>query len=160
MSLNSKFISSALILGLNLSSLAANAQSHDFAQSQFRQDSEARLALVIPFGTERTDYKAQPRIAFSVRQYKQNDGLNNDWILKPGANIDFVENEFAMSLSGTPQFSLNGEAFYFADPEAAHVSDDVKTAGKIALGAGLVAVAVVGVGVLLILTDDCSDCDE
>ena len=55
---------------------------------------------------------------------------------------------------------LNGEAFYFADPEVAHVSDDVKTAGKIALGAGLVAVAVVGVGFLLILTDDCSDCDE
>lgn len=95
MSVKTKLIASVFTASLLPVSLPASAQSHDFASSQFRQNSEARLSLTIPFGTERTDYKAQPRMSFYVRRYKENDGLNNDWIFKPSAQRHFVENVFS-----------------------------------------------------------------
>ena len=98
-------------------------------------------------------------MAFSVRQYKQQQRRNNDWLFKPGHEKGFVENEFAVSISQTPQLSLNGQAIDFPNSESAKLNDGVKTAGKIALGVG-VAVALVGaVGIIIIATNG-GGCDE
>lgn len=161
MSLSSKLISTSLILGLNVMALTANAQSHDFASDQFRQDREARVSLKIPFGTERKDSKAMPRLAFSVRDYQPTANFNNSWALKPNsstAQFGFIENEIAISLDQSQQLSVNGQTIYIMSPEDAQLSDDVKTAGKIALGAGLIVVAVIavtfGVYIVAIATSD------
>ena len=79
MSISSKLFIVPVTLGLMSVSNAAQAQSHDFSQNQFRQSSEARLTLAIPFGTERKDSKADPRLAFSVRQYQPQDNFDNSW---------------------------------------------------------------------------------
>lgn len=67
----------------------------------------------------------------------------------------YAQSEFSFTLTETPQFALNGQAVYFGDTETAELSDEVKTAGKIALGAGLitVAAAVVSVGIFLATYD-------
>lgn len=148
MSLSSKLISASLILGLNVMAFTANAQSHEFASDQFRQDREARISLKIPFGTERKDSKAMPRLAFSVREYQPETNFNNNWALKPNysaTQFGFIENEIAISLDQAQQLSVNGQAIFITAPEDTHLSDEVKTAGKVALGAGVIVATVIAV---------------
>jgi len=146
---------------------AAQAQSHDFSQNQFWQSSGARLTLAISFGIEREDSKADPRLAFSVRQYQPQYNFDNSWVLKSQSTLmklGYAENVLAMSLGQAREFTLNFETLYFTDQESANLSDEAKIAGKIALAAGVITVVVIGAKVILLVANDGnygnSDCDE
>jgi len=129
MSISSKLFIVPITLGLMSVSNAAQAQSHDFSQNQFRQSSEARLALDILFGTERKDSKADPRLAFSVRQYQPQNTFDNSWLSKPQSSLTklgYTENDLAMSLGQAREFTLNGETLYLTDHESASLSYEAK----------------------------------
>lgn len=157
----SKCLITSLILSLSAMPIAAQAQSYDYAQSEFRQDREARLSLKIPFGTQRQDETAKPKLSFSVRHYDPRPEGSEVWGVnrqQTTPSLGFYERDLSLSLSATPTLSLNGTPLILPNSERAEVSDEVKTAGKFALGAGLVtlaaAVVVVGVYAITFEQDD------
>lgn len=131
----------------------AAAQSSNFEGAFNQRGTQARMTLKIPLGRTSKSSKEKPRLHFGVRQYYDSDRQNTDW-MRPSAAPRFRETSLSFSLEKQPQFFIGEQAVTFNDSETAEASDGVKTAGKVALGAGVIAVVVVGVGLTLILLDD------
>lgn len=135
------------------------AQMSDYENSLIGQSMEARVGVTIPFGGDGKSKKSKPQIDFMTRR-TQSDRTSVDWAMKPGlVRNDYVETRMSLTLSAEPELRLNGQEIYDFGGEQADVSDGVKTAGKVALGAGLVvlAAAVVLVGVIAITYDSDDD---
>ena len=146
-----------LSAGLCLFGLAgpAHAQTSDYENAIMGQSMEARIGVTIPFGGDGKSKKSKPQLALIGRR-TQPDRASIDWAMKPGlVQNNYVETRLALTLTEQPELRLNGQAIYDFGDEQADVSDGVKTAGKVALGTGLVvlAAAVVFVGVLAITYD-------
>ena len=130
------------------------AQISDYENAVLGQPMEARVGITIPFGGDEKSKNSQPRLALIGRttQWKRS---SIDLAMKPSFDQnDYVETRLTLTLSETPELWLNDRAIYHFDTEQADLSDGVKTAGKIALGAGLVVVAAAGVGLVIIATAD------
>ena len=145
--------------GLCVASLAlpCHAQSSNYENAILGQSMEARVGITIPFGGDGKSKKSKPQLTLIGRRTQSNRS-SIDWAMKPsfGKN-DYVETRLALTLSGDPELRFNDQAIYHFDTEQADLSDGVKTAGKVALGAGLVVLTVVVVGVVVILTADHTD---
>lgn len=140
--------------GLSLAVFAApaHAQTSDYETALRGQSMEARVGLTIPFGGDRRSKTSKPQLALITRR-TQASSASVDWAMKPGLKrTEYVETRLALTLSTRPQLRLNGQEIYDFGGEHVPVSDEVKTAGKIALGAGLVVVAaaIVVVGIYAI----------
>lgn len=110
---------------------------------------EARLGITIPFGGDGKSKKSKPELALIGRRTHSN-GASNDWALKPDlTRNNYVENRLALTLSAEPELRLNGQEIYGFGGEGAHLSDDVQTAGKVALGAGILVATVIAVRVAI-----------
>ena len=78
----------------------------------------------------------------SVGRRSNSSKASVDWAMKPGlVQNEYVETRLALTLSTEPELSLNGQEIYNFDGEQENLSDDVKTAGKVVLGLGLVTLA-------------------
>lgn len=134
-------------LGLIAAAPLAAAQSSAFEDSLNPRSAEARLTFTVPFGGQATSAeKYAPKLGFGVRHYQNKGSYDFDWALNPNriSHQAFTERNMTLTLSQTPEFALNGKTVYIYDPETLPVSDDVKTAGKIALGAGVITAVVIG----------------
>lgn len=133
----------------------ADAQSSDFERAMSNPSMEARIGLTITFGGDGKSSRSKPQLALMARR-SQPRHASIDWAMKSGfQDTDFIETRLALTLSEQPELRLNDQAIYQFETESAEVSDEVKTAGKVALGAGLItlAAAVVVVGVYAIAYD-------
>lgn len=121
-----------------------------FAQSAFRagepqsadRTSEARLALKIPFGPQTTSKKSayDPRLSFGVSRYAPQTRGVQDWQMRRDG---YVNSEISLSLSHEPILRINGQEHYILIDEEYGLNKGTKTAGKVAVVAGAVAVVVV-----------------
>lgn len=128
------------------------AQSSDYETALLGQSMEARVGVTIPFGGNGKSKSSKPQLALIGRR-TSSDRASIDWAMKPGlVQNEYVETRLALTLSAEPELRLNDRAVYTFETEQTNVSDEVKTAGKVALGAGLIvlAAAVVFVGVFAI----------
>ena len=133
----------------------AHAQISDYENAIMGQSMEARVGVTIPFGGDGKSKTSKPQLALIGRR-TQSDRNAVDWAMKPGLiQNDYVETRLALTLSAEPELRLNGQEIYDFGGDQAEVSDGVKTAGKVALGTGLVvlAAAVVFIGVFAITYD-------
>jgi len=149
--LKTQLITLSLILAI-MAQPCAYAQSSDFDAAFAPRGAEARISLTIPLGWETKSAKSKPQLALVGRQYQSDRGAV-DWALKtPGTEERVIESRLSMTLSSQPEFLMNDQLIVQPYQETEQVSDGVKTAGKVALGVGLVtlAAAVVFVGVFAI----------
>ena len=133
-------------------STPCTAQNSDYENAMRGQNMEARIGVTIPFGGDGKSTKRKPQLEFIGRRSGSNQ-RSIDWAMKPEHDRnEFVETRLALTLTDTPELRLNDHPLYSFETDSAEVSDGVKTAGKVALGAGLItlAAAVVFVGVLAI----------
>lgn len=136
-------ITVALFLG-SLIPQSAFAQSAFTARGGLSADrtSEARLALKIPFGPQTTSKTSayDPRLSFGVNRYApQTRGVQN-WQMRGDG---YAQSEISLSLSHEPILRLNGQEYNILMDEEYGLNKGTKTAGKVALVAGTVAVVVV-----------------
>ncbi len=133
-----------------MASASAYAQSSDFDRAFAPRGVEARITLSIPFGEHKKTLKSNPQIAFVGRYYNETNG-SIDWALKNAMGQEnYRESRLAISFSSQPDIFLNDERLLQVLNDEAHMSDDVKTAGKVALVAGAVVVGIIGVGLALV----------
>jgi hypothetical protein len=145
------------IAGLCLGMLAAPcfAQSSDFERALSGPSMEARIGITIPFGGDKKSESYSPQLTLIGRR-TDSGRASIDWAVKPSlGQTDYVETRLSLTLTGEPQLQLNGSEIYGFEAEDAYLSDGVKTAGKVALVAGAVAVVVVGVAVVGLFTSGC-----
>jgi hypothetical protein len=143
-----------LMAGFCVAALAvpSHAQISDYENAILGQNIEARVGVTIPFGGDGKSIKSKPELALIGRRINS-DRASIDWATKTDfVQSDYVETRLAVTLSAEPELRLNNRSFYQFETQQTDVSDGVKTAGKVALGAGLVvlAAAVVFVGVFAI----------
>jgi len=143
-----------LVCAIALASIASqsHAQSSEYEAALLGQPVEARIGITIPFGGDGKSKNSKPELALMARR-ETSQRRNMDWAMKPDRlNPQYAETRLALTLSREPNLSLNGQALYDFGGSEAELSDGVKTAGKFALGAGLVvlAAAVVFVGVFAV----------
>jgi len=137
--------------------LPGNAQSTDYEKAILGQHMEARVGITIPFGGDVDSSNSKLQLALIGRRAKP-ARPSIDWAMKSSFDQnDYVETRLALTLTDTPELRLNDQTIYHFDTEQADLSDGVKTAGKIALGAGLVVITVAAVGLIIIVTSDPDD---
>lgn len=144
----------AVIFALTAQS-TVQAQTSDFDNAFAPRGAEARVSLTIPFGGDTKRAKSKPQLALVGRQYQSNR-QSIDWAVKSSAHAaEFTETRLALTLSAQPELRFNDQLIYAPAAEQEELSDEVKTAGKFALGAGLITLAavVVFLGVFLITYD-------
>jgi len=143
-----------LMAGFCVAGLAvpSHAQISDYENAILGQNIEARIGVTIPFGGDGKSRKSKPELALIGRRI-DSDRAPIDWALRSDSiQTGYVETRLALTLSAEPKIKLNGQEIYQFQSGQEDLSDGVKTAGKFALGTGLVvlAAAVVFVGVFAI----------
>lgn len=148
-----------LLAGLCVPALAmpCNAQISDFEHAILGQAMEARVGITIPFGGDGKSNNSKPQLALIARKANPERG-SIDWAMKPSFDQNnYVETRLALTLSDTPELRLNDQSIYHFNTGQADLSDDVKTAGKIALGAAAVVVVAGAVFLAVLVTADPDD---
>ena len=134
------------------------AQNSQYENAILGKSMEARVGVTILFGGNGKSKKHKPQLALIGRRSHPNRA-SVDWAKKPGLlQNEYVETRLALTLSSQPELRLNGQEIYDFGGEKAGVSDGVKTAGKVTLAVGIIAISAVAVFLAaLAVTHDSDD---